>query len=45
MFAECNHARALDEIGRELSRRGFDIERERLDNNPPTPAFIISKQR
>ena len=32
-------------LRRELSRRGFDIERERPDSNPRTPAFIISKER
>lgn len=29
----------------ELSRHGLDIERERPDTNPLTPAFVISKQR
>ena len=30
-------------LRRELSRRGLNIERERLDTNPLTPAFVISK--
>ena len=32
-------------LRRELSRRGFYIERERTDSNPQTPAFLISKER
>ena len=29
----------------ELSRCGLNIERERPDTNPLTPAFVISKER
>jgi len=34
-------------IGNEIfpNSLGFDIERERPDSNPRTPAFIISKER
>jgi SAM-dependent methyltransferase len=32
-------------LRRELSRRGLNIERERLDTSPRTPAFVISKKR
>jgi len=31
-------------LRRELSRRGFDIECERTDSDPWTPAFVISKR-
>jgi SAM-dependent methyltransferase len=32
-------------LRRELSRRGLNIERERIDTSPRTPAFVISKER
>lgn len=32
-------------LRRELSRRGLYIERERIDSNRRTPAFVISKER
>lgn len=32
-------------LRRELSRRGLNIERERFDTSPRTPAFVISKER